>query len=63
MLQFIAANYVELTLAALVFARVVFSLIPSEHPAQSVFATFDRLITTLVGGDRRKAKRDTNQPK
>ena len=58
--EFITTNYAALLTAALVFARVVFSLIPTEHPAQTVFGYLDQIITTLVGGDRRKEKQLPN---
>lgn len=42
--------------ALMAFARVVFSLIPTEHPAQPIFGLVDEFITWLVGDRRKKPK-------
>jgi len=53
-MDFILQNWEPILLALMVAARAIFSLMPSDAPAVKVFAWIDTLITTLVGGDKRK---------
>jgi len=55
-MDFILQNWEPILLALLVAARAIFSLMPSDAPAVKVFGWIDTLITTLVGGDKRKKK-------
>lgn len=52
-MEFIIEHWAELLLAAMAFAKAVLNLIPSEHPAQNVFALLDKVVTAITG-DRRK---------
>jgi hypothetical protein len=55
-MEWIQENWEVLVPALLVFLRVVFSLMPTEHPAQSVFGLIDTAITAVVGDRRKKNK-------
>lgn len=56
-MEFITENWAVLLPALMVFLRVIFSLIPSEHPAQPIFGLIDTAITAIVG-DRRKQPKE-----
>jgi|TARA_B110000093_G_scaffold20831_1_gene18917 hypothetical protein len=57
-MDIILSNWQSILLALLVAARVIFSLIPSDAPAVRIFGWIDLIITAIVGGDKRKDKRN-----
>ena len=56
-MDFILENWEPILLALMVAARAIFSLMPSDAPAVKVFGWLDTIITSLVGGDKRKKKK------
>lgn len=53
-MEFITENWAVLLPTFMVFLRVVFSLLPTEHPAQPIFGLIDTAITAIVGDKRKK---------
>ena len=56
-MDFILQNWEPILLALMVAARAIFSLMPSDAHAVNVFGWLDTIITSLVGGDKRKKKK------
>jgi len=56
-MEWITENWEVLVPALMVFLRVVFSLLPTDSPAQPIFGLIDTAITAIVG-DRRKKPAD-----
>lgn len=54
----IVNHWQSILFALLIAARAIFSLVPSDSQAVKIFGWIDILITALVGGDRRKNKKN-----
>lgn len=48
-IDFILAHWAELLLAVMALAKTVLNLMPSESPAQNVFALLDKIVTAITG--------------
>jgi len=53
MWEFIIQNWGEVIVLFMAFTRGIFSLMPSDNPAQPVFGWLDNFVTWAIGGDRR----------
>jgi hypothetical protein len=55
-MEFLVDNWQAILFAVLVAARSIVSLLPTDSEAIPVFGWLDRIITALVGGDKRNNK-------
>ena len=51
-------HWQSILFALLIAARAIFSLVPSDTPAVKIFGWIDLIITAIVGGDKRRNKKN-----